>query len=151
MSEEKAVIVGNYADIKTVKTRSVFQVIVEIPIEEMRRFLELFGGPIPSQEMPVVLARLGEGIPLQSKPPKVHKRLSERPHAQQVAVLCHDLLFRNFLLAYGSVRNPEEAEETVKKICGVGSKTELDTDPASSEFWVRLRTEYEQWKGSSID
>ena len=54
----KAAIQGNYSDLKTVKTRSVAQMIIEVPIEQGEEIVRIFGFPRPGQEIPVAIARL---------------------------------------------------------------------------------------------
>lgn len=54
-----AAIFGSLADFKLVKTRSVVQFIVEVPIEQADVALATLGGiPLPGVERPVALARL---------------------------------------------------------------------------------------------
>lgn len=55
---ESAAFAGSYADFKFVKTRSVCQVIIELPIEQADAFLKVFKAPQPGKERPVALALL---------------------------------------------------------------------------------------------
>lgn len=53
-----AVIDGTYSDFKLVKTRSVFQMVIEGPIERAAEAIAMFGVPQPGQEIHVAVARL---------------------------------------------------------------------------------------------
>lgn len=53
-----AVIAGSFADYRLVKSRSVLQVIVEIPIEMQGAAFAALGYPLPGTEIPVAVARL---------------------------------------------------------------------------------------------
>jgi hypothetical protein len=53
-----AAIQGTFADFKTVKSRSVVQIVIEIPIEAGKRAIDILGFPQPGAEIPVALARL---------------------------------------------------------------------------------------------
>jgi len=56
--ERSAVISGSFADYRLVKSRSVLQVIVEIPIEQQGAAFAALGYPLPGTEIPVAVARL---------------------------------------------------------------------------------------------
>jgi hypothetical protein len=53
-----AAIQGTFADFKTVKSRSVVQIVIEIPIEAGKHAIDVLGFPQPGAEIPVALARL---------------------------------------------------------------------------------------------
>lgn len=105
-----AVASGSYSDMKLVKTRSVCQIVVEIPIEQASRFIEMFGVPVPGAEIPVAIARLNEGAVTSeteehSTPSAVVKgsdtprrKLEDMPPSQQAGMLCHDSEFCVFLM-----------------------------------------------------
>lgn len=61
---------ASYADFKLLKTRSVYQIILEAPIEKAEDFVTAFGLPIPGQERPVALALLNSSTPSVSPPGK---------------------------------------------------------------------------------
>lgn len=57
---EDAIIRGCYADIKTIKTRSTVQMVIELPVEQGAEIIRKFGFPNPGVEVPVVVALLNE-------------------------------------------------------------------------------------------
>src|SRR6185312_4925497 len=77
-----AVIDGSYADFKLIKTRSVAQICVEIPIEEAERFIGMFGIPKPGIEIPVAVARLQ--VPAESGTPSAERRVEHAGAAAAV-------------------------------------------------------------------
>lgn len=65
---DAAIIAGNYADFKLVKTRSTCQLIIEIPIEQAEAAIRVFGIPMPGHEIPVAIARLEPNVVPHSGP-----------------------------------------------------------------------------------
>ena len=59
MSDHK-VIQGTYSDFKIIKTRSVAQFIIEIPLENASHAIDMFGLPSPECEKWVAVAMLNE-------------------------------------------------------------------------------------------
>lgn len=55
-----AIVSGTFSDFKLVKTRSVAQLVIEIPIERAADAVAIFGIPQPGQEIAVAVARLIE-------------------------------------------------------------------------------------------
>lgn len=54
---------ASYSDFKILKTRSVFQIVLEAPIEDAESFVTAFGLPLPGRERPVALALLNSTMP----------------------------------------------------------------------------------------
>lgn len=46
---ELAAISGTFADFKLIKTRSVAQLVIEIPIEQSKKAIDAFGFPLPDR------------------------------------------------------------------------------------------------------
>jgi len=59
---DHCIIQASFADHKRIKTRSVTQLIIEIPIEDTMRVLSILGDPMPGEEIPVAVARLQNEI-----------------------------------------------------------------------------------------
>src|SRR5579859_2923411 len=68
-----AVIDGCFADFRLVKTRSICQLVIEIPIERAEEAVQKFGLPLPGQEIHVAVARLtaASEVPAPAVPPSV--------------------------------------------------------------------------------
>lgn len=146
---------GTFADLKSVKTRSVVQMIVEIPIERAAEVIAAFGYPQPGAEIAVAVARIKAVKQIEAQP--VGKRtFADMAPAQQAGVLCNDARFRKFLheertnawmLALSNhPDNPTEAAATtVRAACGVHSRADLNTDPRAEIAWQTLQEEYRAW------
>ncbi len=74
---KRAAFTGSYADLKFIKSRSVMQVIVELPIEQADAFLAAFKAPQPGAERPVALALLNSA-------PAVHAPASVPSSAEAI-------------------------------------------------------------------
>ena len=168
----KAVISGVYADLKTVKTRSVCQVVVEVPIEHGKSIVDAFGFPQPGSEVHVAIARLnGEAgsnpnisadAPSTESPVSPTKRsFDELPYSQQAALKCQDAAFQKFIterdLAFNVAsvdvftNDPEErakqiTAEIVRRFCGVESRSEILPESDAGDKWNSLMDEYHLWQ-----
>lgn len=139
-----AVIRGEFADFKSVKTRSVVQFVIEVPVEEADRALSTLGGlPIPGRPRWVALALLdpkAEPVPVErpkparpapDREPRKWRTLSA---AQQAGMLCNDPEF----VAWVGAKDAEAAAVYVRTRCRVSSRSQLDRDPAAAEVWSNL-------------
>lgn len=140
-----AVFDGNFSDFKIVKTRSVAQVVVEIPLERGKQFIAAFGVPQPGSEIPVAIALLDPAAaaePLEQKK-KPKQRFCDLGVAQQAGILCNDPKFQQFV----QVGNDEEAADYIRAYCEVDSRADIDTSPYAHQKWNDLMVDYGRWKG----
>ena len=139
MADRLATLHGTYADFKLVKTRSVVQVIIEIPIERSDEVHDVLGLPHPSEEKWVALARLRtEAVAKKAKKPETR--------AQQAGRLCHDDRFQVWLheskildVVFDHTGGPDEVAEAaadfIREHCGVESRALLDQNEGAGEIW----------------
>lgn len=144
-----AAISGTYSDLKLVKSRSVAQVVIEIPIEHAEKFIAAFGMPIPGAEKPVALALLKQS-PTSVKPSPsqgaaaggAEKTAGQRA-VTRAALLCKDEKFQGWLGVVGE----EAANKELKHLCRVGSKRELATDDSALKTFIAYETQYKMDTG----
>tara|TARA_R100000231_G_scaffold65528_1_gene52727 strand:+ start:65 stop:487 length:423 start_codon:yes stop_codon:yes gene_type:complete len=133
----QAVIRGTYADFKLVKTRSVVQMIIEIPIEEATKVTNNFGIPTPSEEKWVAVALLD------NRKVEVNTRASKA--IQQAGILGSDIAFGTWLKTKVPEVNPNHSETIVngiRAITGVKSRSEFTSNDTALKIWERLYDEY---------
>ena len=134
------VLKATYADLKTVKTRSTCQLILELPIEALTDVVALLGAPVPGNEVWVAVARLrldGTAQPVaEIEPPRKTASL-----AQIAGILCGEGAFRMFIGA----ATAEAAAEYVRIRCNVSSRANIDGNPDATEAFKTLKGEYELW------
>lgn len=130
MTDELA-IQGNYADFKLVKTRSVCQLVIEVPIERAEQAIKAFGIPQPGTEIPVAVARIKPVAKQESEKPK-----RERSRAEWSGIRCCDPVWREW---FGF---PDEDQYQVairlREHFGVQSRRELDSNPENAAAWDKL-------------
>src|SRR5690606_13932304 len=122
-------------DLKTVKTRGVCQIVLEMPIEGMADAFALLGAPIPGNEVWVAVARLMTPEQLERgiealAPPAPDEDKPPRPLSQVSAILCNIVAFRRFLHekhGLDVIPTVDEAADWVREHCGVKSRREFDT------------------------
>jgi len=148
------VLQATYSDLKTVKTRSVCQLILEMPIEALTDVVGLLGAPVPGSEVWVAVARLmtteqlERGIGALSAPSAEPEERKAKPLSQVSAILCNIVAFRRFLHEQHGIDvipSPEEAADWVREYCGVNSRREFDTDETAASSFRHLRAQYDLW------
>lgn len=83
-----------------------------------------------------------------AEPPTERRKITDLPFSQRAALLCQEKLFPNFI----ADRFPDywdasglDAVKAFRRICGVASRTELDTDHDAAARFDRLRRDYYAW------
>lgn len=137
------VLKATYADLKTVKTRGVCQIILEMPIEGMADAFGLLGAPVPGNEVWVAVARLRPEATIAENatvaeitPPR--KAASQ---AQLAGILCNEGAFQKFIGA----ADADAAAEYVRVHCRVSSRANIDGNADATEAFKALKGEYELW------
>lgn len=166
MSELRAALSACYSDWKLVKTRSVIQLVFEIPLEAHNGAFEVLGGmPQPGKEVWCGIARLDlkEVMPPEQHKPVDKSPASEAPPAptrarkpvaadkrlaQQAGKCCTDPIFHAYLFEHDMM--PERTEEcattAVRMICGVQSRAEIVPGSAAAEAWDALYSKFTAWR-----
>lgn len=71
----------------------------------------------------------------------------ELPRSKQAAIRCGDEQFRTFLVSERSMVMLGNPAECVRRLCGVGSRSELDVRRSAAASWDKLDAEYRRWAG----
>lgn len=147
------VLAGTYADFKVVKTRSVVQMVIEVPIEQANEVTEKFGIPQPSQEVWVAVAKL-EGRPnhLENKLIESKEKTPEQKAVSWAVMLCKEPEFWKFLnnkfANSGMIFIEEESQcaDKLKDFLEIGSRSEIATNEDARNKFRELAREYGNWK-----
>lgn len=144
-----AAIFATFSDFKTVKSRSVAQLVFEVPIEHADAALATLGGvPLPGKEQGVGIALVkpeAERKPAKAdREPKDWRSLSM---AQQAGILASDAEFTAYLRARLIQGRPmlghdEDAAVAIRRYCGVASRSDLDRNEDAAERWVSLVADF---------
>lgn len=149
-----AAFAGSYADIVIRKTRSVFVVSVEFPLERYQAFVAAFGGPAPGAEIPVALARLAPEKPATAPRNanggdggKERRAWGQLKLAEQAGVRCEDREFQRFICEQvGLPIDGQTAAMLVRRLCGVDSRSEITPESNAGVAWVNLDAQYLAWR-----
>jgi len=120
-----------YANIKSIPSRNVCQIVLECPLEEMKRVMDLLGAPNPKAEPWVAVARLSQAT-AEVKGGKL---------AQQAGIMCGEGAFRQWVEA----NDAEEAAQYIRNYCGVTTRRQLDHDDIAARKFLELKGNYEFW------
>lgn len=147
---------GTFADFKTVKTRGVCQLIIEVPIEAADHALAVLGGvpqakaeqwvglaPITAPETTTEAPKAPDvpETPDEQKHP-VHRSWGELSPTQQAGIACHDPDFQRWICTDGSEVCESEAARLVRSACNVSSRSHIGIYPASATAWGKLYTQF---------
>lgn len=156
-NSDQSVFTGNYSDFKLVKTRSVVQLVIEVPIEHGEKVMAAFGLPQPGAEIPVAVARLDlnvQSMPAREPQEARAERWDESALSKQAAIRCNEVEFWRYLetVVYGdgfedAVTSPVKAAELVRHLTSVTSRREFNLDSEAGERWKALDLGYQQATG----
>lgn len=154
MSEPLAVITGTFAHAVAIKTRSTFQLIIEIPIEGTDSAISTLGGwPQPGKEKAVAIALLNPNRTLAAGP-DAFKPLPRTSLAQLAGILCGDEQFQGFISRnYAHIDADASTITDEKTLCaaklraitGVDSRKEFDTDHRAGHRFIMLKEAFDAW------
>lgn len=165
-----AVVSGTYSDFKIVKTRSVFQMVIEGPIERAAEAVAMFGVPQPGQEIHVAVARLQVPAPSVARKPesapvsgvnstgaapgREHKSEAARERFKQLgepeqmvarcALICKDSRFWKF----AGVASEEQARAFVCSRLDIGRRRDLVANIPAQRQWKQIMTDFDIFTGA---
>lgn len=143
-----AAISGTFSDLKTVKSRSVVQLVIEVPIEQGAAVIEAFGFPQPGAEIHVAVARLvaaPQTIEHEPQADKPRRKFNSLPRSQQAGMRCNEPAFWRFMNERlgQDIKGPDSAAFAVRHLCGVESRAALDGP--GRDAWDDLNARFDVW------
>ncbi len=155
MQPDFAAIQGTFSEWRMVKSRSVLQLVVEVPIERTADVLTALGQPIPGQENWVAIARLAPSVATTARAvegtaepqSESRKRWNELPAAQRCAMRCADAAFQEWLgisAGLGPHGCAKEAARIVRETLGVESRRELTDNSVAAEIFERMDSAFQR-------
>lgn len=148
MSDKAAIFEGTYHDIKTVRTRGMMQIIIEMPLQRGTEFVKHFGMPSPEAEIPVAIAHLNLKTAAGEPPAqKDRRKFDDLPYPQQAGIVANEQAFWKFVgEKFGSpIDNEGSAAMFIRWKCGVTSRAELGENAKASDSWRKLLHNYQAW------
>lgn len=151
MTDELA-IQGNYADFKLVKTRSVCQLVIEVPIERAEQAIKAFGIPQPGAEIPVAVARInpvakqkwphgggmaGHDADSADEKPKERKHWGDTLRSMQAAIRVTNREWRHWAELPDNW-TADDCTNWIKQNLVIESRKELDSNPEKAAAWDKL-------------
>lgn len=152
---------ASYADWKLIKTRSVVQIVFEVPLEAADAAYQVLDGmPNFGSEHWFAIAKLSpeakeqEPEPVSNPPAQVRRAWSQLPPSQQAAMRCNEISFQRFLQEKYRARwkilpdgtDAEKAAELVRVLCGVESRRLITAENVSAfDRWMNIDDNYRLW------
>jgi hypothetical protein len=134
-------VAATFSGFRMVAGRKVFQLLLEIPIEEANTALATLGGiPDPANPVWVAIAPLTGPPKAPASEPDHRRRWEELPATQQAAIRCQEPAFQHFL----GVEDAEHAALAVRHLCQVKSRKELNQTIEAAKRWENLDDEFQK-------
>lgn len=141
-------VLATFCDARPVKSRSVLQLVLEVPIEQADDAMKMLGGfPLPSESRWVGIA-LAPKERAKIEAPAEHKDrkpFNTLPLSQQAGIRCNDPAFKSFLDGKYPALSASEPAAAVRMLCAVRSRGEFDKEFAAGERWEILDAEFKAW------
>lgn len=164
-----AAIDATFADYRTVKTRKVLQLILEVPIERQAEVFEILGFPMPDNPPWLAVARLKRDLPAEQKP----KDESRSERAKQAfamkdggekavtrsILLCKTMGFQVWFERHcagkGIVTNGQPGEEStgelLRQYLNISSRRAIGAGEDAYQDFLALETAYKQATGQMAE
>jgi hypothetical protein len=148
-------ILATFADVKFIRTRSTMQLVLELPIEQADEALKALGGvPQPGTERWVGVAlapKERKGLvdsnfatPKLAAESRERRQFNSLPLKTQAGIRCSDEQFKDFLSEeWSELYSTYGAEQLVRDLCCVTSRSELDTNDLAAQKWLKLEERYQ--------
>ena len=148
---DSIVIQGVYSDFKVIKTRSVAQIIIEIPVENSDNFIAMFGIPQPAKEKWVAVALLNN-LPISDEDAGKFPLTKEGEWCiRTLSALVEQRDFRDFICY--PMRLPETNRfkvptilDAVKAYVGIKSRREFRTNQEAVDIFKELYRKYSKYE-----
>lgn len=158
-------IAGTYADLRQVKSRGVWQLVIDVPAEQVEAMVDLFGMPRQDKPTHLAVARLKEppgtngsaatqasAAPADPPHPPEGLRVPggakrERTLPEKVGMRCGNAYFQAWLMDHlglqqDAAQTVDEIAEIVRQRCGVKSRTEILPGTEAAAKWLALETRF---------
>ncbi len=141
--------------LRTVPSRKIVQLVLELPIEELSRVAQIaeHGSWVAVARLnpPAIAAAsrggqegesVGTGGYTGTADPPPIKSKPLNPLAQKAGIMCHDPVFQKFMKAGDTI----ECTEMVRTHCGVTSRSWIKDGTPAGVAWRDLVERFEGWK-----
>jgi hypothetical protein len=163
-----AAISASLVNMRNVGTHKSVALTIHVPEELAAQVIEAFGWPTMANPVSVAVARLRDaetdsrtnplGTPEAARgsrssvtphnsEPKERKAWADLPPSQQAAIRCSEAEFTRWLWSAHYEREDADAAATVRRLCGVKSRADLNANHRARMVWFGLDTEYMQATG----
>jgi hypothetical protein len=148
---------ASYSDWRLVKTRSVVQIVFEVPLEQADAAYQVVGGmPNFGSEQWFAIAKLHpeakEPEPVRElQTPPARARNPDKRLITQAGAACDDPVFQRYLLDHQMVvvMSEEQAERAVRLGCLVQSRKEFLLGTPAGDRWQEFYGKFLAWKAAA--
>lgn len=154
---DAAIIQATFSEWRMVKGRKVLQLVCEVPLEAQETVLRALGTPGVETDNWVAIARLN--LTAKAEEPAQIEHANDdmedepgkppRPLSQVAGMLCNTPTFQQFIRekSDGWDHRPTslEAADWLRAVCGIQSRSELNTHPVATERFKKIRADYKAW------
>ena len=150
MTSKPAAFRATFCDLKVIKTRGQVQLVFEVPLADFDAAYDVLGGlPNSAKERWFGIAPIMREAPAENVKSAEKKPWRELLPQTQAAIRCEEVMFSIYLQEehpdnwHESAHDPAEC---VRLICGVESRSDLETNHKARVAWHQLDDGYLAWK-----
>lgn len=161
------IIAGTYADLRQVKSRGIWQLVIDVPSGDAEKMVEAFGLPRQDEPTWLAVARLKNPpgaraatntvvATADAPPPRSHAVVpggAKKTYSlsQRVGMTCTDRAFWRWLddqrgTAPG-ITDEQDAAIWVRRKCGVESRAEIKVGTDAAKAWEHVSLQFEKDTG----
>ncbi len=141
---------ATYSDLKLIKTRQCVQIVFELPLVDFDMAYDVLGGmPNSANERWFGIAAISaDSTSRQESKPAGKRDWRDLKPSQQAGIRCEEPVFKAFLDECHTLAewNGFTSAEAVRTICGVKSRSELNTNHIARVIWHQLDEQFQAWK-----
>jgi hypothetical protein len=141
-------VLATFSDARPIKTRSVLQLVFEVPIDRADEAMKFLGGfPQPAEERWVGIALALKEREKIEAPAKERKPFHELRASAQAGIRCGEPEFWKYLeetVEY-ACSDSDGAADVVRKICKVQSRSEFDVNGIARQRWNLMESGYQAY------
>ena len=150
-----AAIMGQLVDAKNIAVHKTMRLSIDVPVELAQEVIKAFGWPTMSNPVTVAIARLVDeqsAVKETNESQPTPSKTKGGKLCQRASILCNEGSFRTFLVTrdeelkkHFRMLDTIMAIDEVREICGVQSRSELDSNPEAAVKFKNLELEYKAW------
>lgn len=137
---DAAVILGKFVGVKTVASRDVAALTIEVPLTDLEGVITRLGSPSSAEDRWVAVARVTSiaARGAAAKPARVKRRWAETSVVERAGIMANDPVWQAAIKA----KDADEAAAYIRRMCKVESRRDISESDAAMKVFEALERGY---------